>query len=43
MIPEGVHGRKIDLPIDSKPTFCGVSPSTSFNGDILEIVANSSR
>jgi len=31
----------MDFPIDNNPTFCGVNPSTSFIGDILEMVANS--
>ena len=31
----------MDFPIDNNPTFCGVKLSTSFIGDILEIVANS--
>ena len=29
----------MDFPIDNNPTFCGVKLSTSFIGDILEIVA----
>jgi len=31
----------MDFPNDNNPTFWGVNPSTSFIGDILEIVANS--
>ena len=40
---EGVHGFKIDFPIDNNPIFCGVNPSTSFIGNMLETVANSSN
>ena len=33
----------MDFPIAKRPTFWGVKQSTSFIGDILETVANSSR
>ena len=42
MIPDGVHAFSTALPIDNKPTLCGVKPSTSFVGNILDVVSNSS-
>ena len=40
-MPIGVHGANADLSYDNSPTLYGVRPSTSFSGDMRDVIEKS--
>ena len=41
MTPDGVHATRAAFFIANNPALCGESPSTSFIGEIRDVVTNS--